>query len=203
VDIQQFRSVFRQLKDKSGPSLTPEEAEVLKRSVALYLGELLSGWYQEWCILERERYRAIAMAQLDKLIQYCLAHHLYDSGIAYSMNVLTIDPTREKTHRHLMRLYYLSGDRTGALRQFQFCKQLLSQELGVEPTKRTSYLHQQIIDDHSESVANFGQEQLSDTTKNKLTLGFRGPLFSTLTQLLGEMASVRNDIELIKQSLKK
>jgi DNA-binding SARP family transcriptional activator len=46
-----------------------------------------------------------------------------------------------------MRLAYLAGDRTGALRQYERCFQALEEELSVRPGRRTEELHQQILDD--------------------------------------------------------
>ena len=58
--------------------------------------------------------------------------------------MLREDRARERTHRRLMRLYYLAGDRTGALRQYERCAAALRQELDVEPSRRTSELERRI-----------------------------------------------------------
>src|SRR5690606_35507187 len=52
---------------------------------------------------------------------------------------------REHTHRALMRLYYVAGDRTGALRQFQRCTTALREELSVSPSPQTIALYQRIL----------------------------------------------------------
>ena len=45
-------------------------------------------------------------------------------------------------HRRLMRLYYLTGDRTGALRQYQACVKAFERRLDIEPaTTRKLYEH--------------------------------------------------------------
>jgi len=43
-----------------------------------------------------------------------------------------------------MRLLYLAGDRTGALRQFERCRNALSDELGVAPGQRIRALYERI-----------------------------------------------------------
>lgn len=202
-DIQTFSQCFKQLKDKGGLSLSDSEAEALKHSISFYKGDLLSGWYYDWCILERERYRAMAMAQLDKLILYCLAHRQYESGIVYSMNVLQIDHTREKTHRQLMRLFYFSGDRTGALRQFNYCKNILDRELSVLPTQKTTQLYQQIMADAGAAISIEDDDERPVERKDKPLASSDGSLFKTLTQILTDMTLLRNDVELLKQSLNK
>jgi hypothetical protein len=44
------------------------------------------------------------------------------------------DYTQERTHRQLMQLYALAGDRSMALRQFVQCRAALMQEFGIQPT---------------------------------------------------------------------
>jgi two-component SAPR family response regulator len=93
--------------------------------VALYHGDLLEDWFQDWCLYERERLQNIYLAALDKLMDYCEASRDYDAGLAYGTRILRHDLARERTHRRLMRLYYLAGDRTSALRQYDRCVQIL------------------------------------------------------------------------------
>jgi DNA-binding SARP family transcriptional activator len=47
----------------------------------------------------------------------------------------------------MMRLYFMSGDRTQALHQYQRCAAALQEELGVEPSARTVQLYEQIQSD--------------------------------------------------------
>jgi hypothetical protein len=43
-----------------------------------------------------------------------------------------------------MRLHYIAGDRTGALRQFERCRDALREELGIAPGERIRLLCEQI-----------------------------------------------------------
>jgi hypothetical protein len=53
-----------------------------------------------------------------------------------------------------MRLYFLSGDRTQALRQYEMCAAALVEELGVAPSKPTVELYERIrADDHHPASA--------------------------------------------------
>lgn len=201
LDIHTFAQNFKKLKDKSGLSLSEDEAETLQHSVSLYKGDLLSGWYYDWCILERERYRAMALAQLDKLVLYCLGHRHYESGIAYSMNVLQIDHTREKTHRQLMRLFYFSGDRTGALRQYHYCEKILNQELGVLPTQKTTQLYQQIMADAWAAIPIEDYAERPVIKRGRSADNPETGLIRSLSQFISDMTLLRNDIEVLKQSL--
>jgi len=144
LDVAVFERVFTQLQGVPGKDLDPESVQTLRRAVNLYRGDLLENWYQDWCLCERERLQSVYRAMLDKLIDYCEARRQYDTGLVYAARVLCCDPARERTHRQLMRLHYLAGDRTTALRQYEHCIGILEKELGVTPTKRTKALYEQI-----------------------------------------------------------
>ncbi len=45
-----------------------------------------------------------------------------------------------------MRLLALSGRRSEALAQYQTCRRLLAEELGIEPSQETMQLYEQIRD---------------------------------------------------------
>jgi DNA-binding SARP family transcriptional activator len=87
------------------------------------------------------------LAMLDKLMGYCEAHQQFEAGIVHGTRILLFDRAREHTHRHLMRLQHLAGNRTAALRQFERCSAALDEELGVKPARSTLALYEQIRDD--------------------------------------------------------
>ncbi len=147
VDCIEMEKTYNRFNDIRARDLCPEDFKLIQNSIALYCGELLEGWYQDWCIFERERFQSMYITLLNKLIQYCEINHLYDSGIAYCAEVLRSDRAYERAHRQMMRLYYMSGDRSQALRQYIRCESALQEELGVEPSERTKQLYEQIRED--------------------------------------------------------
>jgi DNA-binding SARP family transcriptional activator len=104
----------------------------------------LETWYQDWCIYERERLQLTYLGMLEKLMEYCEAHQRYAEGLAYGQHILRHDPARECTHRQLMRLYSLAGDRTGALHQFERCASALAKEFNLRPAQETVALCEEI-----------------------------------------------------------
>src|SRR5207245_6082482 len=120
---------------KKGQELDSPKAQLLHKTVQLYQGPLLEGWYQDWCLLERERLQSMYLAMLDKLMSYYEAHSDYETGLLYGMRIMCYDRARERTHRRIMRRYYLIGDRAEALRQYERCAVALEEELGVSPSK--------------------------------------------------------------------
>lgn len=144
LDVAQFEAAYSEAQAVNGGLPDGEQARMLERAAALYRGDLLENWYQEWCLFERERLQNMYLAILDKLVAYYEDSQDYQAGIDCAMKLLHVDIAHERTYRRLMRLYYLAGDRTSALRQFQRCKRVLAQELGIAPSQRTLDLLEQI-----------------------------------------------------------
>lgn len=152
-DVHIFREAFRQAQGVEGRDLSGSQVAALQAAVTLYRGGLLEGWYQDWCLIERENLQNFLLMILDKLMDYCEANRRFDDGIVYGMHSLKLDITRERSHRRLMRLYALLGDRSSALRQFEQCAAALRQELNVVPSERTLSLVRRIRNDEPMSQA--------------------------------------------------
>jgi DNA-binding SARP family transcriptional activator len=147
IDVAAFDQAFTSCHGVPGKDLDLQRAQCLQTAIDLYRADLLENWYQEWCLCERARLLNMYRSMLDKLVGYCEAHQDYDTGLMYADRSLRCDPARERTHRQLMRLHCLAGDRTAAMRQYDSCVEILEKELGVGPTKRTVALHEQIRSD--------------------------------------------------------
>ncbi len=148
IDVNEFEKTYAAVQGKPGSEVTPEQAAALVQAVELHQGGLLDGWYSDWCIFERERLQSMWLAMLNKLMVFFESRKEYETGISYGQRILQCDRAHERTHRSLMRLHYLAGDRTAALRQYERCVATLDEELGVEPAKRTRALYDQIRADY-------------------------------------------------------
>ncbi len=144
LDVRVFDEALARVRGIPGQALEPMHVALLEEAVQLYRGDLLEGWYQDWCLYERERLQNVYLDMLDKLMAYCEAQQQYEAGTEYGAKILRYDRARERTHWRLMRLHYLAGDRAGALRQYERCVAALDQELGVKPSQRTVALCEQI-----------------------------------------------------------
>ena len=154
LDVATFESAYNKARGVQGDVLDASQAEALREAVGLYRGDLLEGCYRDWCLHERERLQSNYLIMLDKLMSWCEVNRHYEAGLCYGQVALRFERARESTHRRLMRLYYLAGDRTSALRQYARCAAALSEELGVDPARRTTQLYEQIrADEFRNSVS--------------------------------------------------
>jgi DNA-binding SARP family transcriptional activator len=133
---------------------------------------------------------------LDKLIDYCESKREYEAGLAYGMRILHLDRARERTHRRLMRLYYLSCDRTAALRQYERCIAALEEELGVGPADSTVTLHEQIRADGLDDP-----ELLEENTASEKTAASLHELLNHIEQLQATLKHTQYQIQQDLQSL--
>jgi len=190
-DVEEFEKACNAAQGVSPTQLSEEQARQLKDAVALYRDDLLTGWYQDWVLFERERLQNEYLLLLDKLITYSELHHEYEQSQTYAGDILRYDPARERTHRQLMRLYYLSGDRTAALRQYERCVAALRRELGVKPERRTIDLHEQIKSDQLQPA------NLSDPNPSVTLTAISEPVDLTgcLKQIQAMLSAVQQRIQ--------
>jgi DNA-binding SARP family transcriptional activator len=144
LDVAIFEQSFAQTQRVACQDASAEKMQLIGDAVQLYRGDLLEGWYQDWCLYERERLQNNYLAMLDKLMCYCEIRQDYEAGLVYGALILRYDRACERAHRQVMRLQYLAGNRTASLRQYERCVAALDEELGVKPDKRTVQLYEQI-----------------------------------------------------------
>jgi DNA-binding SARP family transcriptional activator len=150
LDVEIVEQAYRRL-GSAPDGVTPELAARLESASASIQGDLLDNWYQEWCIVERERLRIIQIGVLSRLTNYYVAHRQIERGVATASQLLQIDRAHEGAHRQLMRLRYMAGDRTGALRQFDICRNVLNEEFRVAPERLTLALYDELRNDQPAS----------------------------------------------------
>ena len=186
-----IQSSFNLVQGVRGRELDDDRARLLEDAVALYRADLLEACYEDWCIYERERLQNMFLAMLDKLMSYCESHNRYENGLQHGARILAFDRAREHTHRRLMRLQYLAGNRTGALRQYERCVAALQEELGVKPAKRTTELYEQI---RADSV---------DGTSSVQSEGRAEPVTSSHPEVLGRLRQIRSVLIDIQREIQK
>ena len=139
VDVARFEELA------AGP--TPDWHE---QAIALYRGDLLDGFtireepFEDWLRVERERLRGIAIATLEKLVAHYAATNDLAPCARAATRLLSLEPLREDIHRALMRVYASEGRFNLALRQYEFCRDALQQELGLQPEPETRKLYEDL-----------------------------------------------------------
>jgi predicted ATPase/DNA-binding SARP family transcriptional activator/DNA-binding CsgD family transcriptional regulator len=114
-------------------------------AIDLYAGELLpEDRYEEWAEEKREILRATYLSLLVELAALYEERGEYGPAVEVLRSTITEEPTYEEAHAGLIRLYALSDQRGQALAQYQRLREVLSKQLGTEPSTVTRHLHEQI-----------------------------------------------------------
>jgi DNA-binding SARP family transcriptional activator len=148
LDTSLFEQAYQRTHTISAYNLEEPQAEEIHAAVNLHNNGFLPSYYMDWTVLERQRYQLMCIRLLSKLMSFCELRGQYEAGLEYGNHALHLEPASEFVHAQLMRLLFLLGDRTGALRQYDHCRSTLRQELGVEPCQQTQTLAEQIRHDN-------------------------------------------------------
>ena len=120
-----------------GLRLRDGDEDAVVAAIDVYEGELLEGWYHEWCVFERACVHRKYLRLADCMMEHCLRSGDFARGREIGLKTLRFDRARETTHRLMMRLHAEEGDRTGAIRQYEWCTSLLAKDLGAGPSNET------------------------------------------------------------------
>lgn len=113
--------------------LRREPALGLQDSAKL-VGDLLPDWYDDWVLVERERFRQLRLHALESLCESLAAAGDYGSAVDAGMACIAAEPLRESAHRALMTVHLAAGNRNEALREYRLYCTLMRNELGLRPS---------------------------------------------------------------------
>ncbi|HEX4951523.1 MAG TPA: BTAD domain-containing putative transcriptional regulator, partial [Blastocatellia bacterium] len=139
LDVEEF-------EQRAAAALKSKALPEYEAALELYAGELLpEDRYEDWAAARRERLSRLANRLLAEVAQWYEAAGQFSQSIERWQQLVALNPANEEAHRHLMRLYVLSGNRHEALAQYQQCQTALHKELDAEPEPATMALYEQIV----------------------------------------------------------
>jgi DNA-binding SARP family transcriptional activator len=112
-------------------SSDPEDLNIEWRPLA---GELLPDWYDEWVLIERERFRQLGLHALELLSERLAAARRFGSALDAALAAVAGEPLRESAHRALIKAHIAEGNAWEAIRQYRFYRGLLHDQLGLDPS---------------------------------------------------------------------
>jgi len=141
VDVHEF---MKSLEQSEGDVSDDEKLELLNGALDLYADELLTGCYDDWCLEEREFYRAAYLRVLKNLMELHTRRDEYELAVGVAQESLKVDPLQDRIHHELIALHAAQGDRAAAIQQYHECERILREELDVEPLPETQLLFQEL-----------------------------------------------------------
>jgi len=66
-------------------------------------------------------------------------------ALGAAREVVSLEPFRETGYQRLIRVHTTLGNRAEALRVYESCRQLLTTELGADPSEETQALYRELL----------------------------------------------------------
>jgi DNA-binding SARP family transcriptional activator len=98
------------------------------------IGEILPDWYDDWLLIEREKYRQLRLHALEALATRLTSLGRYGEAAETALTAVAGEPLRESAHRVLIRVYLAEGNPSEALRHYRLFREMFLSELGLEPS---------------------------------------------------------------------
>lgn len=134
VDLWDARDLIRRLMDDDA-NLNPSAA-----GIEMLCGELLPDWYDDWVLVERERFRQMRLHGLESMCLRLTEQGMFARAVDAGLAAVAAEPLRESAQRVLIAAHVAEGNTVEGLRQFHRYCAMLRDELGLEPSPELSRL---------------------------------------------------------------
>ncbi|MFE1873650.1 BTAD domain-containing putative transcriptional regulator [Streptomyces sp. NPDC059496] len=153
VDLLEFDALTRAAGQALREGGRSEAAEALRAALALWRGSVLSGTGGPVIEAAATALEERRLAAAEQFFDLCLA--LGESGelISGLRALITQHPLRETLRGQLMLALYRSGRQAEALKEYGEVRELLVDELGIDPGPRLARLYEAILRDSPELAA--------------------------------------------------
>ncbi|MFZ0546707.1 MAG: FxSxx-COOH system tetratricopeptide repeat protein [Candidatus Promineifilaceae bacterium] len=143
-------------------ALADNDMARLDGALSLYKGDLLDGFYLddaprfwEWTLLEREQLRQRIWDGYFRVCNAYFDQQNWTQGVETARRWLSLDELDDNLHQWLMKFLAANGQKTAAIEQYEKCRQLLLEELGIEPSSATTALYEEIQQIPDEIISAF------------------------------------------------
>lgn len=131
VDVHLWEKDIESLKELSAKTLI-DYIKIIKR----YKGNYLESLEYSWSKVEKERLRSLWFHYVKKVTDYLISQKRYIQAIEIYHYVQEVNQLEEESYFLLMQLYYEINEPLAITAQFEKLKQVLKEELGVEPSSK-------------------------------------------------------------------
>ena len=144
VDLHERIAIARDLLDRSTAGAI---GELRLQTVAALSVELLPDWFEEWLLLECDRWNQLRLHALEALAERLLEAGRLVEAVEAALAAVWAEPLRESPNRLLIRIYAAEGNWSEAVAQYHRYRQRLSRELHTVPTGQMEMLMRMLTPD--------------------------------------------------------
>lgn len=139
VDVRELVELAHRLFDGS------EQGDEERLTFVAQGGELLPDWDDEWVAVERERIRQLRLHALELLCTRLAGAGRFGRAVEACLAAVAGEPLRESAQRALIKVYLAEGNVGDALVQYRTYRQLMRDELGLEPSSQMEDLVRDLL----------------------------------------------------------
>lgn len=142
-DAEEFLYLSQRARD---PHIQPEEQlAALKKALDLYRGVFLPNCDDEWCTIERERFRLLANEGYQLLFKTFMERQDFRETLRLADQAIKQDFLNEEAHKTKLIALARQGKREEALRHFKRTDQHLAKKFGLAPSEELVTTFQRIL----------------------------------------------------------
>jgi predicted ATPase/DNA-binding SARP family transcriptional activator len=145
VDAARFEGLVAEA-EAAAPAEPARAAGLLAEALGLWRGAALAEFADRpWAQAEAARLEELRLGAREALVELRLAAGGHAGLVAELEALVAADPTRERPRGQLMVALYRSGRQADALGVYQETREVLAEELGIDPSPELQRLHQAIL----------------------------------------------------------
>ncbi|MDW7755074.1 MAG: BTAD domain-containing putative transcriptional regulator, partial [Brevefilum sp.] len=121
-------------------------------ALEIYKGEFLEGFsikgselFEDWMRNTADLINSQMLEILQGALQDAIVNEDYFNAERYAREILEQDPLNENAHQQSILLFAITGNRAAALSQYQLYRDILQNELNLEPSEETREIYEKIL----------------------------------------------------------
>lgn len=141
-----LHSAVRRALDIIDERVDGAELVLVARELCALDDDVLVGWYDDWLIVERERFRQLRLHALDRVGERLLAAGRFSDALQVGLVAVAAEALRESAHRLIVRTHLAEGNIAEAVQQYRSYAVVLADEIGARPSPAMEALCREHLD---------------------------------------------------------
>ena len=135
VDLREGKALAHRVLDPS-----QDLDDVAQVNEEVLSADLLPDWSEDWVLMERESYHQLRLRALEALCRRLSAMGRFGQAVQAGVAAVSGEPLRESARRALIEAHLAERNVAAALREYDAFRQLLHDELGLDPSEELQAL---------------------------------------------------------------
>jgi DNA-binding SARP family transcriptional activator len=99
-----------------------------------FSGDILPDWYDDWVVIERERFRELRVHALEVVCARLTSVGRFGEAMEAGLAAVKGEPLRESAHRAVISVHLAEGNRAQALAEYRRFRARLDRDVGLAPS---------------------------------------------------------------------